>query len=430
MLGFEYGYTSRTQCAGDLWEAQFGDFANGAQVVIDQFISRASASGCACRVSSACCRTAMRARAGAFLARLERFLQLCARTTCRSRTARRLANYFHILRRQIHRKFRKPLILMTPKSLLRHKRVVSTFAELGPGTSFHRVLWDDAQPRRDIKLVPDDAIRRVVLCSGKVYYDLYEEREKAGHRRRLPLRVEQLYPFPARPRHRAARFKNADMVWCQEEPKNMGAWTFVEPYLEWVLKISPPRPQAALCRAAPSRATARSTGLLQAFSTMRVEGGCSTRRWRRKGEPQWRPRSGCRRSANPWSRPRSAAGSRSRATRSRPTSPLVELETDKVTLEVNAPAAGTLGEIVVKDGDTVAVGAVLGSIGEGGCGGAEGRQSGAGAGGADRAQKPARASPRPGRPAPPSPAARSAEASIGRTSAPGKAGRPRARCSR
>ena len=127
---------------------------------------------------------------------------------------------------------------MTPKSLLRHKRAVSTLDEFGPGSSFHRILWDDAQlnPADTVALVADDKIRRVVLCSGKVYYDLYEEREKRGVDDVYLLRMEQLYPFPARALiHELSRFKAADVVWCQEEPKNMGAWSFIEPNLAWVL---------------------------------------------------------------------------------------------------------------------------------------------------------------------------------------------------
>ena len=148
------------------------------------------------------------------------------------------ANYFHILRRQLHRDIRKPLILMTPKSLLRHKRAVSRLDEMGPGTSFHRLLWDDAQmlPAEKVKLVADDKIRRVVMCSGKVYYDLYEEREKRGIDDVYLLRVEQLYPVPLKALvNELGRFSKAQFMWCQEEPRNMGAYTFMEPYLEWVL---------------------------------------------------------------------------------------------------------------------------------------------------------------------------------------------------
>jgi 2-oxoglutarate dehydrogenase E1 component len=171
-------------------------------------------------------------------ARLERYLQLCAEDNWQIANCTTPANYFHILRRQLHRHFRKPLVLMTPKSLLRHKRVVSSLAQFGPDSSFHRLLWDDAQflPDQAIKLVPDDKIRRVVLCSGKAYYDLYDEREKRGANDVYLLRVEQLYPFPARALiQELGRFKDAEMVWCQEEPKNMGAWSFIEPNLEWVL---------------------------------------------------------------------------------------------------------------------------------------------------------------------------------------------------
>jgi 2-oxoglutarate dehydrogenase E1 component len=171
-------------------------------------------------------------------ARLERFLQMCAEDNMQVANCTTPANYFHILRRQLNRDFRKPLILMTPKSLLRHRRAVSRLDEMGPDTSFHRLLWDDAQmlPDQKIKLVADDKIRRVVMCSGKVYYDLYEEREKRGIDDIYLLRIEQLYPFPTKAlMTELSRFKQAEMVWCQEEPRNMGAWVFVDIFLEWVL---------------------------------------------------------------------------------------------------------------------------------------------------------------------------------------------------
>jgi 2-oxoglutarate dehydrogenase E1 component len=128
---------------------------------------------------------------------------------------------------------------MTPKSLLRHKKAVSKLEELGPESSFHRLLWDDAQfmPGSSVKLAADDKIRRVVLCSGKVYYDLFEEREKRGLNDVYILRLEQLYPFPLKALvHELTRFKRAELIWCQEEPRNQGAWAFVQPYLEWVLE--------------------------------------------------------------------------------------------------------------------------------------------------------------------------------------------------
>jgi 2-oxoglutarate dehydrogenase E1 component len=150
------------------------------------------------------------------------------------------ANYFHVLRRQVKRDFRKPLILMTPKSLLRHKRAVSALSEFGPESTFHRLLWDDAEapgPKKTtVTLAPDDKMRRVVLCSGKIYYDLLEDREKRQINDVYLLRLEQLYPFPAKALFdELSRFPNADIVWCQEEPKNMGAWSFVQPYVDWVL---------------------------------------------------------------------------------------------------------------------------------------------------------------------------------------------------
>jgi 2-oxoglutarate dehydrogenase E1 component len=172
-------------------------------------------------------------------ARLERFLQLCGDDNMQVANCTTPANYFHILRRQLHRNFRKPLVLMTPKSLLRHKRAVSKLSEFGPGSSFHRVLWDDAQmaPGSSVALAPDDQIKRVVMCSGKVYYDLFEEREKRGETRIQILRLEQLYPFPeAALMEELKRFPKADFVWCQEEPKNQGAWTFVAPNIEAVIE--------------------------------------------------------------------------------------------------------------------------------------------------------------------------------------------------
>jgi 2-oxoglutarate dehydrogenase E1 component len=240
VLGFEYGYSLSDPKTLVLWEAQFGDFANGAQVVVDQFISSGE-------------RKWLRMSGLVMLlphgyegqgpehssARLERYLQLCAEDNMQVANCTTPANYFHILRRQLHRDFRKPLIIMTPKSLLRHKRVVSRLEEMGPESSFHRILFDDAEvlPNEPIKLVEDRKIRRVIMCTGKVYYDLYEEREKRGINDVYLLRLEQLYPFPARALvNELGRFPQAEMVWCQEEPYNMGAWTFVQPNIEWALQ--------------------------------------------------------------------------------------------------------------------------------------------------------------------------------------------------
>jgi 2-oxoglutarate dehydrogenase E1 component len=265
VLGFEYGYSLAEPNALVLWEAQFGDFANGAQVVVDQFISSGE-------------RKWLRMSGLVLLlphgyegqgpehssARLERYLQLCAEDNWQIANCTTPANYFHVLRRQLHRQFRKPLVLMTPKSLLRHKRVVSNLEQFGPGSSFHRLLWDDAQflPDQPIKLVPDDKIRRVVLCSGKIYYDLYDEREKRGADDVYLLRMEQLYPFPARALiQELGRFKDAEMVWCQEEPKNMGAWSFVEPNIEWVLEHIGAKHKRPRYAGRPSSA-ATATGLM------------------------------------------------------------------------------------------------------------------------------------------------------------------------
>jgi len=239
VLGFEYGYSLAEPNALTLWEAQFGDFANGAQVLFDQFISSGERKWL--RMSGLVCLLPHGYEGQGpehSSARLERFLQMCAEDNMQVANCSTPANYFHILRRQLKREIRKPLILMTPKSLLRHKRAVSRLEEMVTGTTFHRVLWDDAQllPDEKIKLVPDERIRRVVLCSGKVFYDLYEEREKRGVDDIYILRVEQLYPFPTKALvTELSRFKQAEFVWCQEEPRNMGAWHFVEHYLEWVL---------------------------------------------------------------------------------------------------------------------------------------------------------------------------------------------------
>ncbi len=265
VLGFEYGYSLAEPNALVLWEAQFGDFANGAQVIIDQFISSGE-------------RKWLRMSGLVLLlphgyegqgpehssARLERYLQLCAEDNWQVVNCTTPANYFHVLRRQLHRQFRKPLVLMTPKSLLRHKKVKSDIEDFGPDSSFHRLLWDDAERMVDppVRLAPDDQIRRVVLCSGKVYYDLEAEREVRGISDIYLLRMEQLYPFPARALiQELGRFKNAEIVWCQEEPKNMGAWTFVEPNLSWVLDHIGAKTRRPRYAGRPSSA-ATATGLM------------------------------------------------------------------------------------------------------------------------------------------------------------------------
>jgi len=265
VVGFEYGYSLAEPNALAMWEAQFGDFANGAQVVFDQFISSGERKWL--RMSGLVCLLPHGYEGQGpehSSARLERYLQACAEDNMQVCNPTTPANYFHVLRRQLHREIRKPLILMTPKSLLRHKRAVSRLEEFGKGTTFHRILYDDTQMLSDekIKLVGDDKIRRVVLCTGKVYYDLYEEREKRGIDDIYLMRVEQLYPVPLKALvMELGRFKGAEIIWCQEEPRNMGAWHFIEPYLEWVLnQINAPNRRPRYAGRAASAATA--TGLM------------------------------------------------------------------------------------------------------------------------------------------------------------------------
>ena len=265
VLGFEYGYSLAEPMALVLWEAQFGDFANGAQVIFDQFLSSGERKWL--RMSGLVCLLPHGYEGQGpehSSARLERFLQMAAEDNWQVANCTTPSNYFHILRRQLHRKVRKPLILMTPKSLLRHKRVVSKIEDMAAGTSFHRLLWDDAQTgaAEKIKLKADAEIKRVVLSSGKVYYDLYDAREAAGSTDVYLLRVEQLYPLPLKALvAELSRFPNADVVWCQEEPQNMGAWTFVAPYLEWVLERAPMQVKRA---AYAGRAASASTATGQA----------------------------------------------------------------------------------------------------------------------------------------------------------------------
>ncbi len=265
VLGFEYGYSLAEPNALTIWEAQFGDFANGAQVVFDQFISSGERKWLRMSGLTVLLPHGYEGQGPEHSsARLERFLQMCAEDNMQVANCTTPANYFHILRRQMKRDIRKPLIIMTPKSLLRHKRATSKLSEMGEGTSFHRLLWDDAEIHANevIKLVADEKMRRVVLCSGKVYFDLYEEREKRGLSDIYLLRIEQLYPWP----HKAlinelARFKQAEFVWCQEEPYNMGAWSFAQPNIERVLDfIGAEKPRPRYAGRQPSASTA--TGLM------------------------------------------------------------------------------------------------------------------------------------------------------------------------
>ena len=238
VLGFEYGYSLSEPNALTLWEAQFGDFANGAQIMFDQFICSGESKWL--RMSGLVCLLPHGFEGQGpehSSARLERFLQSSAHDNWIVANCTTPSNYFHILRRQMHRDYRKPLILMTPKSLLRHPMAVSDAADFTDGSTFHRVLWDDAQQGHStLTLQPDAAIKRVVLCSGKVYFDLLAERDTQGKDDTYLLRVEQLYPAPIKSLiTELGRFKDAEFVWCQEEPRNQGAWSFIEPEIEAVL---------------------------------------------------------------------------------------------------------------------------------------------------------------------------------------------------
>ncbi len=231
VLGFEYGYSSAEPNALVLWEAQFGDFANGAQVIIDQFICSGESKWLRMNGLVMLLPHGYEGQGPEHSsARLERYLQLSAEDNWQVINPTTPANYFHALRRQMRRSFRKPLIVMTPKSLLRHKECVSTLADFGPGSSFRRILAETDQ------LADPAKVRRVVLCSGKVYFDLVAERRKRKIDDIAILRIEQLYPFPfSRLGVRLSHYPNAEVVWCQEEPENMGAWHFIDRRIERAL---------------------------------------------------------------------------------------------------------------------------------------------------------------------------------------------------
>jgi len=242
VLGFEFGYSLSEPETLVLWEAQFGDFANGAQIIIDQFITSGEskwgrASGLVLLLPHGYEGQGPEHSS----ARLERFLQLCAQDNIQVVNCTTPANYFHALRRQMHREFRKPLIIMTPKSLLRHKQCVSSIDDFAKDTSFHRVLPDRAYTSEYglIQLKKDNQIKKVVICSGKIYFDLTDAREKTQNDEVVFIRLEQIYPFPVKRLGRELKryAKNADFYWCQEEPQNMGAWNTVKNYIDRTLEI-------------------------------------------------------------------------------------------------------------------------------------------------------------------------------------------------
>ena len=260
VLGFEYGYSLADPNSLILWEAQFGDFANGAQVYFDQFISSGEAKWL--RMSGLVCLLPHGYEGQGpehSSARLERFLQLYAEDNIQVLYPSTPASYFHALRRQLHRDFRKPLIVMTPKSLLRLRQCTSTLEEMGPGSSFHRVMYENPPSPADRE------VRRVILCTGKVYYDLADRRQELGLDEVVALvRLEQQAPFPKKVlAEELARYPDdAQVIWCQEEPQNMGAWTFVAPRIEAVLAELGTR-QGRLIYAGRPPAASTATGLYQ-----------------------------------------------------------------------------------------------------------------------------------------------------------------------
>ena len=254
VLGFEYGYTQADPHALVIWEAQFGDFANGAQVIIDQFITSAEQkwlrmSGLVMLLPHGYDGMGPEHSSG----RLERFLQACAEDNIQVVNCTTPANFFHVLRRQLHRAFRKPLVVMTPKSLLRNPRCTSPLADFAEGSSFRRVLHCNELPGP-----PEDA-KQVVFCSGKIYYELLAEREARGTDEVHFLRLEQLYPVPMDSLfEQLTSYRHCHLVWCQEEPRNMGAWDFIDDFIEEAAieaGCEHPRPRYAGRMAAASPAT-------------------------------------------------------------------------------------------------------------------------------------------------------------------------------
>ena len=259
VLGFEYGYTTAEPKALVMWEAQFGDFANGAQVIIDQFITSGELKWLRMSGITMLLPHGYEGQGPEHSsARLERYLQMCAEDNMQVCVPTTPANYFHMLRRQVCRNFRKPLIVMTPKSLLRHKACVSDIKEFGPGSSFHRVIHDEG------KLAANSKVKRVVLCAGKVYYDLAATRDEREIKDVAILRVEQLYPFPIKSiAAELKKYPNAEIVWCQEEPENMGAWRFIDRKLEAAMAEVPKLKAARPRYMGRAEAASTATGVMK-----------------------------------------------------------------------------------------------------------------------------------------------------------------------
>ncbi len=264
VLGYEYGYSLAEPNTLCLWEAQFGDFANGAQIMFDQFISSGERKWLRMSGLTVLLPHGFEGQGPEHSsARLERFLQMSAEDNWIIANCTTPANYFHILRRQLHRKLRKPLIIMTPKSLLRHKKAVSIKSDFINGSSFHRVLWDDGFGDKNKELLADILIERVIICSGKIYFDILEKRNAEELLGIYILRIEQLYPFPEKSFCKELkRFPNANFVWCQEEPKNQGAWSYISTLiLEQLLKLKMKNKNLQYAGRSPSASPA--TGLAQ-----------------------------------------------------------------------------------------------------------------------------------------------------------------------
>ncbi len=368
VLAFEYGYSTAEPNALVIWEAQFGDFVNGAQVVIDQFISSGETKwGRACGLTLMLPHGYEGQGPEHSSARLERFLQLCAEHNMQVCQPTTPAQIFHVLRRQMIRLFRKPLILMTPKSLLRNKEAVSSLDELADGEVPHR---DRRPPRRSIRRRSSGSS----FCTGKVYYDLLAERRNRELDDIALVRLEQLYPFP----HKAfdaeiKRYPNAlHVVWCQDEPQNQGAWFFVEHHLEEALK---PGQKLAYSGRAPSASPAvgyydkhyaQQKELLETAALGDTRARATTPELNRI--PPRRITHGIDRSPKvpqlsesvaeatllQWHKKTGEAVARDEN--------LIDIETDKVVLELPAPSGGVLAEIRKADGSTVVAGEVIAVI--------------------------------------------------------------------
>lgn len=264
VMAFEYGYSLASPFALTIWEAQFGDFMNGAQIVIDQYLSSAEEKW---KVMNSLVLLLPHGYEGQgpehSSARIERFLQLCADNNLQVANCTTPANFFHLLRRQVHRGFRKPLVVFTPKSLLRHPQCISPVLELSQG-HFREVIDDNVDPKQ---------VTRLNFCSGKIYYDFLAERAKRGHNEVAFVRIEQLFPFPIEQiREIIARYPNVKTYsWVQEEPANMGAWSFIMRNFKEVELLLVARPESG----SPATGSSKLHALRQAKVIDKAFGDCT-----------------------------------------------------------------------------------------------------------------------------------------------------------